>query len=192
MENSMLIKSNQVVLHPISASIKTNISDEEFVCTKYYISRISNTMCDMQKNRFKRSNDELSKYIDDYKQYLYTPPLGLSNSILLNIYKISSINDINNLINNNTNLFKINRLLNCWLASNNEIIPIHKDIIIDIYIKLIQLLSSIDENIKNILNIKSFNIKNIITGYVNKSIDKKNYIDLLNLYKKKLYKNYIT
>ena len=63
---------------------------------------------------------------DDYKKYLYVPPIGISSDNILKIYDIDSIDSLNllvsNMIEEGKNIYTINRILNCWIRNNFNLI----------------------------------------------------------------------
>jgi hypothetical protein len=75
-----------------------------------------------------------------FKSYLYTPPIGITAENLLKIYNVESIENLQNYISeniNSTNIFTLNRIVNCWIRINFESIKLYNNFLEKIYKKFI-------------------------------------------------------
>ena len=113
---------------------------------------------------------------DNYKKNLYIPPLGISTADILKIYNINSIDSLNDWITDNFetfNLFTLNRVINCWIRNNLDVLKISNNALESIYSKLIQkqfstsYLEKLEQN----------NINKEIKDFIDYWIEKNNNID---------------
>ncbi len=177
------LNPNTKTLHPITGNfINTSNLENELCLTKYYYKDNLNIL---KENKCNNNDTTL------YKKYLYTPPIGLSYIDLLNIYNINNIDDLSDWINSNLDndlsYLTINRILNCWIYYNLNILKNYNKILIDIYFKIIVKINfdfSYKENIKDDINY-------YINYWINKYDEKLynfNLLEYLLLYLEKKYK----
>ena len=92
-----------------------------------------------KNNKFSYFNNTCNN--ENFKKYIYTPPITISTELILNIYNINTINDLLTFIDDNIdnlNYLKINRILNSWITMNFETLKINKLIFDKIYIKIME------------------------------------------------------
>ena len=162
------IEPKTSLMHPITLELLPNNSLEPMCLTKLYLD--DNKLQKYNKYKCITNND-------NYKKYLYIPPIGYNSDDLLQIYDIKTIDNLNNFISNNIdilNILTINRIINCWIRINFDILIKHNNILEEIYIKLIE---------NNYINIiKDFNLKNETIKFINEWLKKHNKNDFtLNL-----------
>ncbi len=124
---------NNQLLHPISSIWVQNKSTNPFCLTKFHLDK---------KNNLNILNEYTCKTnVNNYKKYMYLPPIGFSSSDILQIYEISSIDDLSRWISDNIenkNYITINRVLNCWIKNNFDTLKNYNNFLEKIYNKLIQ------------------------------------------------------
>jgi hypothetical protein len=111
-----------------------------------------------------------------------TTDVILKYDILLNIYKIMSLDNlivlINNEIQNDVNYYTINRILNAWIRFNFKDLIKHHDILFNIYSKIFN--HYFDQKIDNLIFKKYlkkwFEIKNENYFILNLGEDFKNFL----------------
>jgi hypothetical protein len=115
------IRSNEIInmepstqiLHPVSAQWVNSFKLANPIClTKFQI---------LNKETKIFNNYQCKTKPDDYKKFLYMPPIGLSSNDIVHIYNVDSIDNLYSWISENidhTNYFSINRLVNCWICVN--------------------------------------------------------------------------
>lgn len=104
-------------------------------------------------------------------KYMFIPPIGLNSSDILVIYNINSIDDLNQWLENKfnneeINFYTINRVLNCWIKTNMDILKNYNNFLEKIYNNLINKYIN-DENIK-ITNLEK-ETKYYIDYWINKN-----------------------
>jgi len=128
-DNIQEINPGDKSIHPLTLNI-SRISDKPICLTKYIF-----------ENNLKTINNYTCNYnINTYNDYMYIPPIGITYKSLLNIYKINSIESLKDYIDENINLIpyiSLNRILICWIHNNINDIKNHNNMLIDIYLKLI-------------------------------------------------------
>jgi hypothetical protein len=183
------LKSKSELLHPITCKWLNNISNNDMCITKYKYERKSD-----DNNYY--SNYKCDSNIDNYSKYLYVPPIGITSDILLKIYEIQSIDSLIEWIDNNLDseyIKTINRIINCWIVNNIEILKEHYFILENIYKKIILKIGS-PELIEKIDN-KIFNLNKETKYFIEYWINKfDNYYkpDLLNDYFIYITKKYLS
>jgi hypothetical protein len=98
---------------------------------------------------------------------MHIPPVGLRSDDILEIYKISSVDELKLWIDNNTNLSTINRVINCWLRVNYETLKVHNVVLYDIFINLFN-------KYKNNLDLNKLDLEKEIKYYIEYWIYKTN------------------
>ena len=165
------------IIHPITLENIPNNTSEPFCLTKLYLDNNNNLK---KYNKYKCISNE-----DNYKKYLFIPPVIYNSEDLLKIYNINSIDSLKTFISENINELKIstiNRILNCWIKNNFDTLIKHNNILVDIYIELIE------NHYLNLVN--DFSLKNETGKYINEWFKKhdrnefnlnllKNYIDYI-------------
>lgn len=125
------VESGSSTLHPISAQWVDLKNKEDTIClTKY---QILNNESKIYNNYKCKTN------VNNYKNFLYIPPIGLSSDDILKIYKLESINELYNYINDNINdinYLTIVRIINCWIKVNFDTLKSYNKFLIKIITKL--------------------------------------------------------
>jgi len=105
-------------------------------------------------------------------------PFGILSSDILQIYKINSIDDLLDYIDTNVkieNILTINRILNCWIYNNYNILKQYNDILEKIYKKIIYAyIKYFNIDIELIIEKKNININKEIKEYIDYWINKNN------------------
>jgi hypothetical protein len=127
----MNVEPNANFLHPITLEMGTNNTNAPICLTKLFLDNNNN----MQRfNKYKCVTNH-----DEYKNVLYIPPIGYNSTDIIRMYEINTIDNLNNFINENLmDEILINRILNCWIKSNFDILIKHNNILNEIYNKIIQ------------------------------------------------------
>jgi hypothetical protein len=177
------INPNSQTLHPVSSQwINTSNLTNPICLTKF---QLVNKEIEIFNN-YKCKSD-----VNNYKQYLYLPPIGLSSNDLLKIYDIESIDRLNNWINSNltiNNFINLKRLLNCWIRINYETLKNYNNFLEKICIKIIGII--LGDELKKIDNIEKES-KYYVDYWINKNKGNEFELDIINdfiLYLKKKYK----
>lgn len=147
-----LIKKNTDILHPITSTlIKSNNSN--ILLTKYLYDK---------EFYFITSNTNNSEEINSniYNEYLHIPPVGISSSVLLELYNIKLIDDLYKYIKKNIkliNILTLIRILNAWIYNNiiylKYNLKLLRKIILLLFKKFNSNLYQSNKNIKNDFNI---------------------------------------
>jgi hypothetical protein len=172
-------------LHPISSIWVNNTLTNPLCLTKFNIDK---------KNKLNIVNEyKCVSNANNYKKYLYVPPIGFSSSDILNIYSISSIDELNKWFNDSIsekNIATINRILNAWIKVNFSILKSHNNFLEKIYIKMINEFFNYSYFKK--VNELDFNkeIKNYIDYWTNKHDNNEFNLNLLDDLKNHLKKKY--
>lgn len=126
----MNVEPNANFLHPITLEMGINNTNAPICLTKLFLDKNNN----MQRfNKYKCVTNH-----DEYKNILYIPPIGYNSSDIIRMYEIDTIDNLNNFINENLmDEILINRILNCWIKSNFDILIKHNNILNEIYNKII-------------------------------------------------------
>jgi hypothetical protein len=107
------IPTNTRIMEPLFLKITNNMPNQ--TCLKKL--DLNNN-----KNLTYYNNYKCVSNVNDYKKYLYIPPIGISSSSLLKIYDIDSIDDLNVLYDQYSdgtiNYITFNRVINCWIKNN--------------------------------------------------------------------------
>jgi len=128
------LPENNSTVHPLSLvwidNKKKEGSNINPIClTKFNI--------DNQNNLSYKLNYKCKTDVDNYKKYLYIPPLGLSSESLLKIYNINSIDGLSSWVIDNLNklnYFTINRVINCWIKTNFDTLKTYNNFLEKIYL----------------------------------------------------------
>lgn len=153
----LTIPANTTGLHPLAGTVDT-ISIP--IClTKY---SIINGTFSMHKPNTKCNTDA-----KNLKDIYYIPPIGFSSVDILQLYKIDSIDDLDNWLNKNLDnktYFTINRVLNAWIRINYSLLINHNKILEKIINKII--LKYFNDKIDKL----KINLSKKITEFVDKWI----------------------
>ena len=127
------LSSNSQLLHPITLDWIDN-------------SNIVNPKC-LTKAHFKDNkylsilnNYKCKSNVNNYKKYMYVPPIGISSIDILQIYDINSIDSLHTWITTNVDtltFYTINRVLNSWIKNNYDTLKIYNNFLEKIYNKLL-------------------------------------------------------
>ena len=123
-----------------------NNTDNDLCLTKYKYNITNNLF-----NNY--SDNKCNSNTNDYKQLLYIPPVGINSENILKIYSINSSDSLILWIETNmhsSNILTINRILNCWIINNIEILKNHNNFLKNIYNNLI--LKYSNSNIIKLIN----------------------------------------
>jgi hypothetical protein len=157
------------ILHPITCTLLKSTTSDNICMTKYQ----------NIDDEFNFVGTNVCKDTNTYGKYLYIPPVGISSEVLLNIYKVNSIESLYNFIEENKtnmNILTINRILNSWIIINFNNIINHYPLIEQIVELIIGYYNkSIFFKIKN----ETIDIKNNIHIFLPKWINKKSKLKYL-------------
>jgi hypothetical protein len=180
------VKANSQLLHPLTCTwISTKIDKKDICLTKY----------NYQNNNFTFSKEQKCKDNNNYAKYLYLPPVGISPDIILKIYEINDIDSLNDWINTNIdmiNILTINRIINCWIINNINILKKHNKFLVQIYNKLIlkyanrKILNKINHDIID-LDIETLKFIEYWINKINVSDFKIDLLEDYNMYLEKKY-----
>ncbi len=175
------IPPNSSIIHPISLDLIENKNNSQSIClqkpelTKDGIIWYNTNKC---------INNNIN---NNYKKYLYIPPIGIQSQDLLSIYSIDTIESLQKFIKDNLdsiNILTINRLLNCWIRANFSTVKLHNNLLEKIYKDMLKRYygSKYIEKIMERLNLDK-EIKNFIDYWCEKNNDAIFVLNLLdNLY----------
>jgi hypothetical protein len=156
------IPANSRVMEPLFLKL-TNFVPNQTCLTKLDLNN--------NKNLTYYNNYKCVSNVNDYKKYLYIPPIGISSNSLLKIYDIDSIDELTLLYDTYSdgtiNYITFNRILNCWIKNNVDFLK-NNNFLEKIYYKLL----STFLNPKIISNI---NLEKEIKEYINKLLINKSY-----------------
>lgn len=159
------ISPNREIIHPLS--LETIKNDKEICLTKYFL---NNKKLDNISHHKCLSNE------NNYNKYLYIPPIGIYSSDILKLYNINTITNLYDYVSENIdNLNSINRILNCFIRENYDILIKHNKILEEIYLKIINYHFKILST-----NFDSKEILLFINKWLEKHNNKEFKIDLLN------------
>lgn len=149
------IDNNDSFLHPITLTIIKNTKDEQICPTNIYTEKNKILI-----NRVCLKNENVDK--QDISNYMSLPYINLDIKVIINIYKVETIDKLeewfDNNINKDTSYDSINRILNIWIKLNFDIVKNFHDIFENFYLKI---------NSK-FWNYKNKNIKKELDKYMNK------------------------
>lgn len=124
------VPANNELMHPLSSQwIKTDKLVNPICLTKFQI----------ENNETQIGNSYPCKQnIDNYKSYLFIPPIGLLSTDLLKIFDVESIDKLHSWIKNNIEEKYVTacRLVNCWVRVNYDTLKDYNNILV----KLINIL----------------------------------------------------
>jgi hypothetical protein len=136
--------------------------------------KVPNPIC-LTKTKFDDNNIKFynnykcNTNTDNYKKSLYVPPIGIVSGDILRMYNIDNIDSLNNYINDmiesGSNYHSMNRILNCWIRNNFDLIK-NNSFLEKIYYKILSIY--LDSKI-----IKKINLEKEIKEFINKWISKK-------------------
>lgn len=128
------VEKDNKFLHPITLQLITNKSKNNKCATKYHLD--NNNKGSFIKNCNK--DDKLDNF--ELINYMALPYINLSIKQIINIYKVNSIDNliewVENNIKNNKPFEHINRILNIWMKDNYNIVKDFNDIFNDLYLKI--------------------------------------------------------
>jgi hypothetical protein len=143
----------------------TNLTDNSYIVDPIQIELIQKSAC-LNDNVNFYSKYKCQTTQEDYKKNLYVPPIGIMSYDILRIYDIDSIDSLykwfEEEFDKGTNIYNINRILNCWLKNNFNLIN-NNSYLGKIYYKLLVHLNS-----KNKKNNLEKEIKQFINNWVSK------------------------
>lgn len=158
------IPSNTRVVDPIF--LRTSNNKPNPIC-------LTKLGLDKNNNLQFYNNYTCSSNVNDYKKYLYVPPIGLSASDLLKIYNIHTVDDMTatfeEMIESGENYHTINRILNSWIRVNFDFLK-GNNFLEKIYNKLLSIY--LDSKI-----IKKINLEKEISDFIKKWFSKKTSTD---------------
>jgi len=126
--NHLEKKPDEKFLDPQLLIIKQNISNDNIYITKFAF--------DDELNLVNVSADRPNNNLNEKKMML-TPSLIINSNEILKLYKVDDISEfINSHIKNKSYNF-LNRILNCWIRNNIDDLKKNYNILIDIYIEII-------------------------------------------------------
>ena len=175
-------------LHPTALLWVQNTNPINPIC-------ITKFQMDNKKNLTILNEYKCKSGLNNYKKFLYIPPIGLDSNDLLNIYSINSIDYLYEWISENLQTFKyptINRIINCWIRVNFDTLKNYNNYLEKICLKLLEFNSKKTFQ-DNEAKIKK-EVKDFIDYWINKhSLDEFN-LELIEDLKDYLLKkiNYIT
>ena len=160
------VQPNTQLLHPLSSQWINMTNEDKPIClTKFQIQNKETKIFNYDTCTLKENN---------YKNYLYLPPIGLSSNDILEIYNISSIDRLLDYIKenmNDDNYLSINRLLNSWIRVNFETLKNYNNFLEKICIKIVT--KYYNHNIENIIKKnKDFDINKEIKKFIDYWINK--------------------
>ncbi len=166
------IPNNSRVMNPITMSLYQNKEVDPICLTKFNIDKKSNNFY------IKKYNCKTDP--NNYQKYLYLPPIGLFSRDILTIYQIESVDSLTNFIEETENIYTLNRVLNCWVRQNLDLVKNNNNFLVKIYSKL---LSNIYKN-----RPLAGDLEKLIKDYIDKWLQKKSenelyfdlYSDLIN------------
>jgi hypothetical protein len=131
-----VIKPGEVYLHPVTLELRVNKDKYDLVATQpYYNPEIKNFVYEYGYNKLKKNNNI------DLKKFMSLPYLNLDINYMLYLYKINDVDQLmlwlDKEINNKSEYTFINRLLNIWIKYNLEKLQKDNNILISIYMKII-------------------------------------------------------
>lgn len=171
-------KSNEIstinpksqIIHPVISTLIYNEKNKPLCLTKTHLKNNNIVFTKDYKCNFSENN---------YKKYLFVPPIGISSNDILEIYNIDSIDSLKSFIDESLNdidpinkykIFTVNRILNSWIRNNFSTLKLYNNFLEKIYFKLINLIIDFNKiNIDNDELIK--NIKYFIDYWINKNND---------------------
>ena len=105
-------------------------------------------------------------------------PLGILSSDILQMYQINSIDNLLEYIDTNIkseNILTINRIVNCWIYSNYNVLKQHNNVLEKIYKKIIyEYIKYFNIDMEREIERKNININKEIKDYIDSWINKKN------------------
>ena len=105
-------------------------------------------------------------------------PLGILSSDILQMYQINSIDNLLEYIDTNItseNILTINRIINCWIYSNYNVLKQHNNVLEKIYKKIIyEYIKYFNIDMEREIERKNININKEIKDYIDSWINKKN------------------
>jgi len=145
------VNPNSRMLHPITTTFIINEENNNDTLNPVCLTKFD---LDNNKNLSSFKYQKCKTDSNNYKKFLFVPPIGLSSDDILKLYDINSIEQINEMIINESNelsFYTINRLINCWIRVNFETLKKYNNILENIYFNLFQkyIISNIEKNIKN-------------------------------------------
>jgi len=173
------VNPDNQILHPISTSWIKNKNVTNPIClTKYQI--LNNELNIINPYKCKTNND-------DYKSFLFIPPIGLTAHDIIKIYDVDSIDKLHNWLNehldgtNLTNNLSVNyltiiRLVNCWIRVNFETLKNYNNILIKIISKLFKFYFGDNITIPNF----DKEISDYIDYWMNKKSDNEFKLNIIN------------
>jgi hypothetical protein len=105
-------------------------------------------------------------------------PLSLLSSDILQMYQINSIDNLLEYIDTNIkseNILTINRVVNCWIYTNYNVLKQHNNVLEKIYKKIIyEYIKNFNIDMERVIDQKNININKEIKEYIDSWVNKKN------------------
>ncbi len=170
------VQPNTKLLHPLFL-LPIGFNNESMCLTKFHVDN-NNKISTVKPYNCAPNNDN-----NKYNKYLYTPPIGFVSSDILEMYKINSIDSLVNWIDDNyetKNLLTLNRIVNCWIRQNIDLLLQHSTLLGKIIIKLLLIYNKMTRNIvqNNETEINK-DVKKYIEYWITKNKEQPFYMDLL-------------
>jgi hypothetical protein len=138
-------------LHPVSS---------QWINTQNIVSPICLTKFQIQNKETNILNNYKCKQnVNNYKNYLFVPPIGLSSNDIIQIYDVNSIDKLYNWLNDNIdiiNYLTMVRVVNCWIRVNFDTLKNYNNFLVKIVSKLFKYyfgnkseIEELDKEIKN-------------------------------------------
>jgi hypothetical protein len=156
------IEPDNQKLHPISS---------QWINTSKIVNPICLTKFQILNNETKIINNyKCTTNADNYKSFLFLPPIGLTSNDIIKIYDLESIdilykwiseniNNINLSRSNHINYLTIVRVVNCWIRVNFETLKNYNNFLVKIINKLFNFyfrdnlnVPELDKEIKDYIN----------------------------------------
>jgi hypothetical protein len=127
-QNNLEKKPNETYLDPMTLQIRKNISNKKLYITKFFFDD-NFDLINYDLNKPKKNIDE--------KKNMLIPSLIIDYNELLKLYKVENIIEFIDLNLENKTYNFLNRILNCWIRENLNDLKKNHQILIDIYVNII-------------------------------------------------------
>lgn len=188
-DNNEIIQldTGKQLLHPISNAWMSTVDMTNPIClTKFQLNK---------KEEKYFNNYKCKTGVDNYKKYMYVPPIGIPSSFILQIYHVESIDELSTWVSNNyeiKNYYTVNRILNCWIKNNLDTLKNYNNFLEKIYNKITPYY--INETIKKKIKNEELELQKETKYFIDYWIGKQNInefnFDLLGEYLNYLQKKY--
>jgi len=131
-----------------------------------------NKLSPLTNYKYKISNNENSVDAIPFQ------PMGIISSDILQMYQINSIDNLLEYIDTNIkseNILTINRIVNCWIYNNYNVLKQHNNILEKIYKKIIyEYIKNFNIDMEKEIDKRNININKEIKKYIDFWINKNN------------------